>query len=267
MLFGEKLKQLRNRLELSQPELAESAGIEQSYLSKLENGRSLPSPEVLNKLVQALAVSLDELLDGIDEKDEIEKLSAIPQIATHIQVTQIAQQRVRSRWLFTSLALMCIGLVIVFAGMAALLYPDINFQYEYASGEIVPKGESGQIFDTTEAFVRYLEGSREEQPGDRSFLVRVNDELQKLGALNSSLYQIEEEFVGSMFHREANESELAILASLGFENGGSRLFELTERHTLFRPENGYLIFLGWLMIALGTTGFLYTLVSRMLNKQ
>ena len=35
MKFGDKLKELRNEKEMTQPELAEAIGIEQSYLSKL----------------------------------------------------------------------------------------------------------------------------------------------------------------------------------------------------------------------------------------
>ena len=37
MKLGEKIKKLRNDAELTQPELADKAQIEQSYLSKLEN--------------------------------------------------------------------------------------------------------------------------------------------------------------------------------------------------------------------------------------
>ncbi len=40
MRFGEKLKELRNEKEWTQPEMAEAIGIEQSYWSKLENGKS-----------------------------------------------------------------------------------------------------------------------------------------------------------------------------------------------------------------------------------
>jgi transcriptional regulator with XRE-family HTH domain len=37
MTLGEQLKKLRNEKALSQPDLADLTGIEQSYLSKLEN--------------------------------------------------------------------------------------------------------------------------------------------------------------------------------------------------------------------------------------
>ncbi|WP_229381076.1 helix-turn-helix domain-containing protein [Shewanella psychropiezotolerans] len=43
MTLGQQLKQFRIDRGFSQPELAELAGIEQSYLSKLENDKSVLS--------------------------------------------------------------------------------------------------------------------------------------------------------------------------------------------------------------------------------
>jgi len=46
MNIGEKIKQLRTEKNLTQPQLAEAIGIEQSYLSKLENDKSTPSADI-----------------------------------------------------------------------------------------------------------------------------------------------------------------------------------------------------------------------------
>jgi transcriptional regulator with XRE-family HTH domain len=43
MTLGEQLKKLRNEKALSQPDLGNIAGIEQSNLSELENDKSMPS--------------------------------------------------------------------------------------------------------------------------------------------------------------------------------------------------------------------------------
>ena len=51
MTLGEQLKKLRNAKDLSQPDLANIAGIEQSYLSKLENDKSIPSNDISRKLL------------------------------------------------------------------------------------------------------------------------------------------------------------------------------------------------------------------------
>ncbi len=82
MDYGEKLRQLR---QLNQPELAQQLGIEQSYLSKLENGKSLPSTDVLQRLLNVLEVSLESSLHGIDDKIVQVQLRTIPNISTHIK--------------------------------------------------------------------------------------------------------------------------------------------------------------------------------------
>ncbi len=67
MAFHDNLRTLRLTRGLTQPALAEKADIEQSYLSKLENGRSRPSDEVLARLAQALETSSETLLGNGDE--------------------------------------------------------------------------------------------------------------------------------------------------------------------------------------------------------
>ncbi|WP_417690182.1 helix-turn-helix domain-containing protein [Pseudidiomarina sp.] len=54
MTLGDYLKQQRNDRELSQADLADKMGVEQSYLSKLEGERSLPSAEILSAWLSAL---------------------------------------------------------------------------------------------------------------------------------------------------------------------------------------------------------------------
>lgn len=56
MHFGERLKQLRTERGLTQPQLAQAAGIEQSYLSKLENDKSVPSAEMFSTLLAGLGM-------------------------------------------------------------------------------------------------------------------------------------------------------------------------------------------------------------------
>lgn len=70
MSFEENLRTLRLARGLTQPVLAEKAGIEQSYLSKLENGRSKPSEDVLTRLAQALDVKPETLQQNGDDSDE-----------------------------------------------------------------------------------------------------------------------------------------------------------------------------------------------------
>lgn len=268
MNFGEKLKKLRQQRELSQPDLAEAAQIEQSYLSKLENGRSLPSPDVLNRLMIALQVTIESLLDGIDDEEARLKLSSIPQVGSHMQMTASTQLQQQRTWLFTSLMLIGIGSAVLFAGAAALIFPDTNLKYEYVSSDLVPLGDNGQRYDSVEDFVRYRVGERLEDgdPSENRFLMQVASEQKTLGDLMFSIHVLKDEFLGTKFQRDADANEETILQAAGFNNGGSRTFEIAERHTFDRSENGYLIFLGSLLAWLGVAALAYTLLRNVIAK-
>ncbi len=56
--IGETIKQRRNELGITQPHLAELAGISTNTVYKLERGKGNPSLEVLEKLSQVLGLEL-----------------------------------------------------------------------------------------------------------------------------------------------------------------------------------------------------------------
>ena len=61
--FGEYLRGLRKRAGLSQRDLAQRAGIDFTYLSKIENGRvDPPAEETMRALAHAVGADADELL-------------------------------------------------------------------------------------------------------------------------------------------------------------------------------------------------------------
>lgn len=63
MRLAEKLIQLRKEHGWTQAVAAREIDIQQSYLSKLENGRFIPSDEVIDKLCIAYNVAKSELVD------------------------------------------------------------------------------------------------------------------------------------------------------------------------------------------------------------
>ena len=64
MKFADKLAKLRKEKGWSQSELSKRVGgVHVGHLSRLENGKSQPSIELLWKLAQAFEVSTDFLLD------------------------------------------------------------------------------------------------------------------------------------------------------------------------------------------------------------
>ncbi len=67
MKFGEKLKELRNEKEITQPDMGEAIGIEQSYWSKLENDKSLPSNDIFIRILEVFGLDIADLVDDLDQ--------------------------------------------------------------------------------------------------------------------------------------------------------------------------------------------------------
>ncbi len=144
MNIGEKLRLLRQEKNLTQPELAETLGIEQSYLSKLENGKSLPSGDVLNRILGVFGLSLENLVEELDEGTR-NQLRHIPLVADHF--TRQRQQLIgnRKRWLLVSALLLALGSALIYAGIVQFFVDDMV--YEYESEGVVLAGESKEIFE------------------------------------------------------------------------------------------------------------------------
>ena len=60
--FGEKLKEIRLKKDLSQGDVARILDVHRSYISGLERGRRNPSLLTVHKVAKALGVSTNELL-------------------------------------------------------------------------------------------------------------------------------------------------------------------------------------------------------------
>jgi transcriptional regulator with XRE-family HTH domain len=59
--LGQRLRELRDKADLSLRELAKRIGVTSPFLSDIELGRRFPSEEILVKLAGALNVSLEDL--------------------------------------------------------------------------------------------------------------------------------------------------------------------------------------------------------------
>lgn len=57
---GQRIKELRHELGLSQEALGNKAGVDRTYVTDVENGRRNVSVEVLEKLIKALEVSFQD---------------------------------------------------------------------------------------------------------------------------------------------------------------------------------------------------------------
>ena len=62
---GKRVRNLRTDRGWSQEELADRSGVNRSYMSRVELGKSDVSLSVLHKIARTLGISLAELLTGI----------------------------------------------------------------------------------------------------------------------------------------------------------------------------------------------------------
>src|SRR5215831_6887031 len=65
MLIGERIRAWREKRGLTQGDIEQRAGLLRCYLSRVENGHTVPSIETLEKIARALEVPLYQLFyDG-----------------------------------------------------------------------------------------------------------------------------------------------------------------------------------------------------------
>jgi DNA-binding XRE family transcriptional regulator len=65
MIIGERLRSVREHKQLSQGEIEKRSGLLRCYISRVENGHTVPAVETLEKLARALEMPLYQLLyDG-----------------------------------------------------------------------------------------------------------------------------------------------------------------------------------------------------------
>ena len=68
--LGERIYEARKKRKMTQSDLAEKAGISNTYLSHIENGSKNMSMDTFIDIANALGVTADELLiDNISSKD------------------------------------------------------------------------------------------------------------------------------------------------------------------------------------------------------
>jgi transcriptional regulator with XRE-family HTH domain len=74
MQLAENIKQIRKERSWTQAELAEKAGLASVQVGRYENGKSIPTIEILSKIADALNVSIDFLVNGTAEAQAIQHI-------------------------------------------------------------------------------------------------------------------------------------------------------------------------------------------------
>lgn len=74
MIIGDRLRQLRERKNLSQGDIEKRTGLIRNYISRVENGHTVPSIETLEKLAHALEVPMYQLFYDGEKPPELPNL-------------------------------------------------------------------------------------------------------------------------------------------------------------------------------------------------
>lgn len=74
MFIGERIRALRETKKLSQGDIEQRCGLLRSYLSRVENGHTVPSVETLEKLARALEVPIYQLFYSGEEPPKLPNL-------------------------------------------------------------------------------------------------------------------------------------------------------------------------------------------------
>lgn len=228
MKFGDKLKQLRNDKQLTQPELSEALGIEQSYLSKLENDKSLPSNDVLNRILDVFGLELGEMINDLGQGTK-NQLRQLPDVAAHFnrQKQQIIGNR--RRWLIASALFLSLGIALIYAGNEHLFFSD--YVYHYKSDGILHEGEPKELLHKP---MQYLPNAASHEETDK-FLSAVKARLDES-------YVQYGEFHGNIFNVPVD--------------GGSRTYYITDETETHPWQSKAVVFLGVLLGMFGATGVL-----------
>jgi transcriptional regulator with XRE-family HTH domain len=145
MNFGEKLKQIRTDKNLTQPQFAEAIGIEQSYLSKLENDKSQPSADMFSSIVKALHLAPGDLLAGIDRTILQSSLRHIPEVSQFLNGEVQRRLHDARKYIWGAAAACLLGFAMMLAANDGIFFA--NNLYKYKSQGVILEGESDQIFD------------------------------------------------------------------------------------------------------------------------
>ncbi|MDE3178043.1 MAG: helix-turn-helix transcriptional regulator [Acidobacteriota bacterium] len=94
MVIGRRLRKLREEKSLSQGDIEKRTGLLRCYISRVENGHTVPSLETLERLASALEVPLYQLFYEGDDPPPLPNL-ANRQSAEELVLDEEAEKQVR----------------------------------------------------------------------------------------------------------------------------------------------------------------------------
>lgn len=144
MRFGDLLRAKRKARGWTQPQASERIDIEQSYLSKLESGKSVPSSEVFQRLAATYQLDLGALPTTLFPA-ELDRLRDVEAVRDLVRLRQERSRAARHRWLVGGLVNLTLGGAMV--GLSQLSAGGTTHRFVYQSQGVVHADEPRSVFD------------------------------------------------------------------------------------------------------------------------
>lgn len=123
MKFNEQIKDLRTREKLTQEQFAEKLNITRQAVSNWENDRNLPDIEMLILIAQNFHISLDELILGGNDMDEV-----------NVMTDKLVRDGSENRRAKMNMISTIVGGVLMIMGLMCLIIKAFSVEYIDASG-------------------------------------------------------------------------------------------------------------------------------------
>ncbi|MBB1386478.1 helix-turn-helix transcriptional regulator [Pseudoalteromonas sp. SG45-5] len=186
--LGQQLKQLRNNKKLSQPEFAEQVGIEQSYLSKLENDKSIPSNDIFRSLLLALDMSIDEFMKPLAASHDKARLIQITDVEQWLKKQAVNTSAKQRTLIYLVMFLISFGCALFYVGHKNYVFNE-RF-YEYRSIGIIKADEPLNVFNHWKNYI--IDPSAEKR----------TEKLKEMLARRVELFKLMDEYIGESFVEE-----------------------------------------------------------------
>lgn len=128
-MLNENIKAIRKSKGLSQQELAIKLNVVRQTVSKWETGLSVPDSDMLISISKALETPVSTLLGETVAEAGADDLRAISEKLEIINLQLAQRGRARRKMLLLLLVLLCSVIVVVFAVLAALGSPYLDWDY------------------------------------------------------------------------------------------------------------------------------------------
>lgn len=123
MKFSEQIKDLRTCEKLTQEQFAEKLNITRQAVSNWENNRNLPDIEMLILIAQNFHISLDELILGGNDMDEV-----------NVMTDKLVRDGSENRRAKMNMISTIVGGVLMIMGLMCLIIKAFSVEYIDASG-------------------------------------------------------------------------------------------------------------------------------------